>query len=106
MRIGEPMASAAGTVGSVTQSFNTTSGMGRLTLNVLLSFANRTGGHGRADPRVFSDLRRWSVMPKGGHFAALEQPDLLAEDVRAFFGRCANRPRSGSRYEERHRIRR
>ena len=38
-----------------------------------------------AAERVFTDLRRWSVMPKGGHFAALEQPDLLAEDVRAFF---------------------
>ncbi len=31
------------------------------------------------------DLRRWTVMPRGGHFAALEQPDLLVEDVRAFF---------------------
>jgi pimeloyl-ACP methyl ester carboxylesterase len=24
-------------------------------------------------------------MPRGGHFAAMEQPELLAEDVRAFF---------------------
>jgi hypothetical protein len=24
-------------------------------------------------------------MPRGGHFAALEQPELLVEDVRAFF---------------------
>ena len=24
-------------------------------------------------------------MPRGGHFAALEEPQLLAEDVRAFF---------------------
>jgi pimeloyl-ACP methyl ester carboxylesterase len=24
-------------------------------------------------------------MPKGGHFAALEQPAALAEEVRAFF---------------------
>jgi pimeloyl-ACP methyl ester carboxylesterase len=24
-------------------------------------------------------------MPKGGHFAALEQPQLLIDDVRAFF---------------------
>ncbi|WP_053144944.1 epoxide hydrolase family protein [Pseudomonas sp. P97.38] len=31
------------------------------------------------------DVKRWSVMPKGGHFAALEQPQLLAEDIRAFF---------------------
>jgi microsomal epoxide hydrolase len=35
--------------------------------------------------RVFTDLRSWTVMPKGGHFAALEQPALLAEDVRGFF---------------------
>jgi pimeloyl-ACP methyl ester carboxylesterase len=24
-------------------------------------------------------------MPKGGHFAALEQPERLVEDIRAFF---------------------
>ena len=37
---------------SVTQQFNTTSSMGRLTLNVLLSFASvRAGGHRRTDPR-------------------------------------------------------
>ena len=24
-------------------------------------------------------------MPRGGHFAALEQPELLVEDVRTFF---------------------
>jgi hypothetical protein len=24
-------------------------------------------------------------MPSGGHFAALEEPDLLVEDIRAFF---------------------
>lgn len=27
---------------------------------------------------------RWTDLPAGGHFAALEQPDLLARDVRAF----------------------
>jgi pimeloyl-ACP methyl ester carboxylesterase len=31
------------------------------------------------------DVRRWTDMPRGGHFAALEAPDLLVEDVRAFF---------------------
>jgi len=35
--------------------------------------------------RVFTDLRRWTVMPRGGHFAALEQPRALAEEIRAFF---------------------
>jgi pimeloyl-ACP methyl ester carboxylesterase len=38
-----------------------------------------------AAERVFTDIRRWTVMPKGGHFAALEQPALLADEVRAFF---------------------
>jgi hypothetical protein len=27
----------------------------------------------------------WTEMPRGGHFAALETPELLAEDVRTFF---------------------
>jgi len=31
------------------------------------------------------DVRRWNTMPAGGHFAALEQPHLLAEEIRAFF---------------------
>jgi hypothetical protein len=31
------------------------------------------------------DLRRWTRTPRGGQFAALEAPDLLADDVRAFF---------------------
>ncbi len=31
------------------------------------------------------DVRHWSVQSKGGHFAALEQPQALAEDIRAFF---------------------
>jgi microsomal epoxide hydrolase len=35
--------------------------------------------------RVYTDLRRWTEMPRGGHFAALEEPHALAEDVRAFF---------------------
>jgi len=30
-------------------------------------------------------LFHWTEMPKGGHFAALEQPTLLVDDVRAFF---------------------
>ena len=34
---------------------------------------------------MYSDIRRWSKMPKGGHFAALEQPELLAHEVREFF---------------------
>ena len=41
------------------------------------------------------DLRRWSDMPAGGHFAAMEQPEALAAEVRAFFRplRLSRRPR-------------
>lgn len=31
------------------------------------------------------DLRRWTDMPAGGHFAAMEQPEALASEIRAFF---------------------
>jgi pimeloyl-ACP methyl ester carboxylesterase len=31
------------------------------------------------------NVARWTDMPAGGHFAALEQPDLLLADMRAFF---------------------
>lgn len=35
--------------------------------------------------RARYNLVRWTDMPRGGHFAALEQPELFVEDVRAFF---------------------
>jgi len=35
--------------------------------------------------RTYTDIRRWTVMPRGGHFAAMEQPAALADDIRAFF---------------------
>ncbi|MFO1082739.1 MAG: epoxide hydrolase [Reyranellaceae bacterium] len=33
----------------------------------------------------FTNIQHWSEMPKGGHFAAFEQPALFVDDVRAFF---------------------
>jgi pimeloyl-ACP methyl ester carboxylesterase len=33
----------------------------------------------------FYNVTRWTEMPRGGHFAAFEQPELLADDLRAFF---------------------
>jgi len=39
-------------------------------------------------PRSYAEriynIARWIKMPRGGHFAALEQPALLIEDIRAF----------------------
>jgi len=40
-------------------------------------------------PRKWMEARyniaRWTEMPRGGHFAAFEQPALFVDDVRAFF---------------------
>lgn len=33
----------------------------------------------------YANITRWTTMPRGGHFAAFEQPQLFVEDVRAFF---------------------
>ena len=33
--------------------------------------------------RIYN-IKRWTEMPKGGHFAALEQPDLLVKDITEF----------------------
>jgi pimeloyl-ACP methyl ester carboxylesterase len=33
----------------------------------------------------FFNVQRWTEMPRGGHFAAMEEPELLAEDIRTWF---------------------
>ena len=33
--------------------------------------------------RIFN-LKQWTEMPAGGHFAALEKPDLLIDDIKKF----------------------
>lgn len=33
----------------------------------------------------YYNLKRWTVMPSGGHFAAMEEPERLVADIRAFF---------------------
>jgi pimeloyl-ACP methyl ester carboxylesterase len=39
----------------------------------------------RVAERRFTDLRHWRELERGGHFAALEQPEVLVEELRAFF---------------------
>jgi epoxide hydrolase len=40
-------------------------------------------------PRAWAErvyhVTHWSEMPRGGHFAAMEEPELFVEDLRAFF---------------------
>ncbi len=54
-------------------------------------------GHARFPKEVIGSPRawieekynvvQWTDMPRGGHFAALEQPELLVDDIRALFRR-------------------
>src|SRR5260370_40491230 len=34
--------------------------------------------------RTYGNIQRWTKMEKGGHFGALEQPELLAGEIREF----------------------
>ena len=51
-------------------------------------FANNFVDEG-TPPREWAErlynVRRWTPMPRGGHFAAAEEPELLAGDIAAFF---------------------
>ncbi|MFJ2707788.1 epoxide hydrolase family protein [Streptomyces sp. NPDC087428] len=39
----------------------------------------------RAFAEELDHIVHWTEMPRGGHFAAMEEPDLLTSDIRAFF---------------------
>jgi pimeloyl-ACP methyl ester carboxylesterase len=35
--------------------------------------------------KTYTNIQRWTVMKKGGHFAAMEQPAALADEIQQFF---------------------
>ena len=35
--------------------------------------------------RLFTDIRYWNELDRGGHFAAFEHPDAFVDELRAFF---------------------
>jgi pimeloyl-ACP methyl ester carboxylesterase len=35
---------------------------------------------------LYPTLQYWNELDRGGHFAAMEQPDLFVGELRAFFG--------------------
>ena len=39
----------------------------------------------RARAAEMTNLHRWSVLPRGGHFAPSEEPQLVVDELRAFF---------------------
>ena len=48
-------------------------------------FDRRAPGAMRAVAETRYNIARWTDMPRGGHFPALEQPQLWLDDVRVFF---------------------
>lgn len=44
----------------------------------------------------YSDIVHWTEMPRGGHFAALEEPLLLANDIWTFRRRLRGRAKAGA----------
>jgi len=49
------------------------------------SFPKEIGRPPRSWCEAGYNITRWTDMPRGGHFAAYEQPGLFVDDVRAFF---------------------
>ena len=39
----------------------------------------------RSAAERYTDLRRWTVFDRGGHFAPAERPDAVVDELRAFF---------------------
>jgi pimeloyl-ACP methyl ester carboxylesterase len=35
--------------------------------------------------QMYTNIQRWTDMPRGGHFAAMEQPQALAAEIQGFF---------------------
>ena len=59
-----------------------------LSATAMAIFANEFVPEGEPPRELFErlyNIRRWTVFPSGGHFAAAENPDLLAPDIRAHF---------------------
>ena len=84
---------ATGTIGSSMQTYfadrrsPSISPADRVERPVALAlFPREPGG---VPPRALAertlDVRRWTEMPRGGHFGALEEPARYAADVREFF---------------------
>lgn len=48
-------------------------------------FANDIIGMPRRWAERYFDLRRWTTVPHGGHFGAVEEPEIMVRELREFF---------------------
>ncbi|MGH3967002.1 MAG: alpha/beta fold hydrolase, partial [Mycobacterium sp.] len=68
------------------ESFKTSGGRGRVQLPTgVASFPKEILPTPRRWCENAYNITHWTTMPRGGHFAAFEQPTLFVDDVRAFF---------------------
>jgi epoxide hydrolase len=68
------------------QSFSSIAGSGRVEVPTgVASFPKEILQAPRSWCEAGFNITHWSTMPRGGHFAAFEQPDLYVDDVRTFF---------------------
>lgn len=68
------------------ESFKTLDATGRVELPTgIAAFPKEVLRAPRSWCEKIYNITHWTTMPRGGHFAAFEQPDLFVEDVRAFF---------------------
>jgi pimeloyl-ACP methyl ester carboxylesterase len=68
------------------QHLDTTLPRGRVTVPTgVANFPGELTRSRRADAERYFTITHWTELPRGGHFPALEVPDLFVGDVRAFF---------------------
>jgi pimeloyl-ACP methyl ester carboxylesterase len=81
-----------GTIGTsflpYSQRDNTPQGLGCPKIEVPAGFVTLPADIAPA-PKEFAErfynVQRWTDMPKGGHFGAMEEPELIVEELRSFF---------------------
>jgi epoxide hydrolase len=79
-------ASAASSARLYWESFNSFGTGGRVQLPTgVASFPMEILRSPRSWCEDHYNITHWTTMPRGGHFAAFEQPELFVDDVRAFF---------------------
>jgi len=68
------------------ESYNNFGGAGRVELPTgVAAFPKEILPTPRRWCEAAYNITHWTTMPRGGHFAAFEQPELFVDDVRAFF---------------------
>lgn len=74
----------AGALRWISETFKTWLGSTKVPAGFAL-FPKDIGTPPREWAERFFNVQRWTKMPRGGHFAAMEEPELLAQELRSMF---------------------